>query len=221
MKKLNNSFVFIFFLFLILFRSSIDEFLISLLKEPDNDQTLQISYQNIQEELKSLQESYQIPYEGTEKRIYSKMIYRNPYTFLNEITILKGSKDNLKENMAVINNQGFLGTITTLNDHSSIVTLLTNPKSTLSIKIKDTYGIMTTNNNLECWIENISKDVNIIEGDIIKTSGLTNIPANIPVGKVERVEKDQLGLIQKIKVSLSADFNQISYVVISFKEDIS
>ena len=74
--------------------------------------------------------------------VYSKIILRDIYQFYDEITIGKGISDGVKEQDLVVNELGAVGVIKEANQHSSIVSLLTNSSIELSVRINNSYGIL-------------------------------------------------------------------------------
>lgn len=143
----------------------------------------------------------------------SKIILNNIYNLNNEITIYKGSLDNIKENMLVINEFGLVGVIIKTNNHSSIVKLLLDDNINISIKINNSYGILKSINK-ELWIEGINNQESIKKGDIVKTSDLSNFPENINIGEVEEVITDYYNIEKKIKVKPFVDFENLKYISI-------
>ena len=128
--------------------------------------------------------------------ILSKVSYRNINDFWQYITINKGTKDNVLKKRAVVNNMGLVGIIDKVDNYSSRVMLITNSKINISVKINNSYGILTAKNNT-LYLENVIGDVNVKIGDKVYTSGLTEIPENILVGTIKEINQDDLGL-QKI-----------------------
>ena len=125
--------------------------------------------------------------------IYSKVIKRDMYEFFNNITINKGSKDQLKKGDTVIKDQGFLGMISHDQENSSEVSLITNKDLNISVKVGESYGILYSKDH-KLKIKNMKIAGIIKEGDEVVTSGLTSIPEGIKIGKVTNIEKDELEL---------------------------
>lgn len=214
---MQNMGIFFFFLLCLLLKSNFEALLIERLTLPNTDKNLEITNQNLKTELKNLETAFELE-EKKENTIYSRVLFRDPYKFFDTITILKGEEDGIHKNVAVLNGKNLIGLIEKTNKHDSIVTLLSNETSKVSVKIKDAYGIMTTNKNRECWIKNLSKTVEVEKGNLVTTSGLTNYPAEIMVGTVEEIKMNDLGLVQEIKVAIAADLNEINYITIMEKE---
>lgn len=143
--------------------------------------------------------------------IYSKIIIRDIYDFYNKITISKGENANLKVGDIVINEQGLIGIIAKVAKNYSEVKLITNKDTNISVKINDSYGILYAIDN-KLYVKNIKLDNIINIGDIVYTSGLTNIPENIKIGTVKKVNKDSLELEYILDIDSYNNFNKIKYV---------
>lgn len=142
---------------------------------------------------------------------YSKIIFRNLYQFYEKITITKGTNDNLKEGSIVVDDKGLLGIINKCYPNYSEVSLITNSKTNFSVKINNSYGILSSSNNI-LYVKNIKLNNEIKENDIVYTSGLTNTPADVVIGRVKNINKDHLELEYIIEVEPLADFHNINYV---------
>lgn len=125
--------------------------------------------------------------------IYSKIIKREIYEFNDKVTILKGSKDNIKKGDIIINEYGLVGIITKVENNSSEVSLITNNDTNISVKVGESYGILYSKDH-KLKIKNMKIAGVIKEGDEVITSGLTNIPEGIKIGKVIDIKKDELEL---------------------------
>lgn len=125
--------------------------------------------------------------------IYSKVIKRDIYEFFNNITIANGSNDNIKKGDIVINEYGLVGIINKVNKNSSEVSLITNKDLNISVKVNDSYGMLYSKDH-KLKIKNIKIEGVIKEGDEVITSGLTNVPKGIKIGKITDIKKDELEL---------------------------
>ena len=152
--------------------------------------------------------------------IYSKVILRDIYAFNKEFTIGKGSRDGVEEQDVVVNEKGVVGVIKSVNQNSSIVLMLTNPDIQLSVKINDSYGILTSVDE-KIIVKNIKLNQEIKEGDKVYTSGLTSIPGNILIGTVKSIDTDRLELEYILNVESISHLEDISYVAVIHQEKIS
>ena len=65
--------------------------------------------------------------------------FRNIDYWYDEITIDKGSKSGITKGMAVVNNSGLLGQITSVSNYYSTVKLLANENMSDKISVKISY----------------------------------------------------------------------------------
>lgn len=166
-----------------------------------------------EKEYKSLLKTISLSNTNNYEYTYSKVLYRNIYDYFNEMTILKGKNDSIKKNSAVLNEYGLIGTIKKVNKNSSVVSLITNKNSNISVKINNTFGILKyDNNNLVITSINNYQEINI--GDIIYTSGIGSLPEGIKVGTVKEISINSLGIEQKIIVNPAVDIDALNYVAI-------
>lgn len=176
----------------------------------------------LEKEIRELKEALKLNSTLSEYEIENATILsRNKSYWLNNIMIDKGTKQGIKENMAVITNAGIIGIISKVYKTSSEVKLITaNDKTTkISVSIKigeiDTYGILNgyeKNENLIKIIE-VDKEADVKVGDTVMTSGLSEyIPRGLYIGQVTKMEKDKYNLSKKIYVQTKQDFNNIHYV---------
>lgn len=182
------SLIIIYFLFLMK-----DSF-IGLINNKDDikNNVCNIENKNIEREYNNLLNFVNIT-KDKKNLIYSKIIKRDIYEFFNNITIAKGSNDNIKKGDIVINEYGLVGIISKVNKNSSEVALITNKDLNISVKVNDTYGMLYSKNN-KLKIKNIKIEGIIKEGYEVVTSGLTNIPEGIKIGKITGIQKDELEL---------------------------
>lgn len=145
--------------------------------------------------------------------IYSKIILRDIYQFYDEITIGKGTSDGVKEQDLVINELGVVGIIKKADQHSSVVSLLTNSGIELSVRINHSYGILSSEDH-EIIVKNIKLDQEIKEGDQVYTSGLTSIPGDVLVGEVKEIRTDGLELEYVLDVASVVNMQNLSYVAV-------
>ena len=143
-------------------------------------------------------------YSNDNKFILTKVKYRDIYKYKNEITIYKGYNDGIKEENGVINDTGLVGIVIKSNKETSVVRLITNNDSNISVKINNNYGILKYNGSL--YIDDLVGKVS--NGDLVYTSGLGSIMENILVGSVVDVTNGV------IKVESIVDMNTINYLYV-------
>ena len=108
----------------------------------------------------------------------SYIIYKDIYNYNSEITISGGSNYNFKVKDLVIYNNTLIGVISKVNKSTSIVRLLKNKDTLVSVKINNEIGILKYKNN-SLVVENINNYGVISKGDKVYTSGIGNSLNNI------------------------------------------
>ena len=167
----------------------------------------------ITEEYNELLNINDIKYNSTLNINISKVMYRDIYDYNNYITIYKGSNNNIVKNMAVINEDGLVGIIDKVNKNNSIVKLITNIDSKISVKINDNFGILKVSNG-KLIVSDISNYNNININDKIYTSGFGNIPGDLYVGIVSDISLNNTNIEKIITVKSDVDFNNLKYIAV-------
>lgn len=175
---------------------------------------------DLQEELTSLKELLKINATLSDFSIVSStVINRNASYWNNELTINKGSRDNIKEGMAVIDSRGLIGKIDKVGFTTSIVKLITSNSKDNKISVKIGVGdnsinkILEVDENNNLIISGIDNNYDIKIGDSITTSGLSDIyPSGITIGKVEKIEDDNFGISKKVYIKHISNLDNIRFV---------
>lgn len=179
---------------------------------------------SLEKEIQELKETLELNKTLTEyEPVNATILSRNKSYWFNTITIDKGKKDGLKENMAVVTKNGLIGKLSKVYNHSSEVKLITsddiNFKVSISIKTGETdnYAILNGYNKKTKLIKatGIDKTTDIHENDSVLTSGLGEFfPGGIYIGTIEKIEKDKYNLSKTIYIKTNQDFNNIHYVTV-------
>ena len=144
--------------------------------------------------------------------INTVIIYKDIYNYLNEITIKGGSNQDILKYPVIFDNT-LIGVIDKVNKNTSIVKLLTNKDSKISVKINDEIGLLEEKDS-ELIVSNISNYSQIKVGDMIFTSGLGNIKDNIYIGLVKEIIDTNKDIEKIIKVDYRINIKDIDYVTI-------
>lgn len=195
-----------------------------LLKKESLEQVTKEELESIKEENNKLKELLEIEKTYTDyKKVYAKVITRNKMYWFSTITIDKGKKSKVKENDIVITSEGLLGTIKSVTDDFSTVRLITssNNENKTSVAVKKEkelmHGTIIGYEYPYLKIELILKNKNVKEGDELITSGLGNLPKNIKIGKVEKIEEDKYAMTNILYVKPYQDMNNIDYIAVLTK----
>lgn len=194
--------------------------------ETSIDRIDSIEAENIElrRQLDALKDELNISYTLSDyEYLNATVISRNVGYWYNKLTINKGSYNGVEKDMVVISSKGLIGRVVKTSTFTSDVRLITTSDTNNKISVhvsngdNNLYGVINgydyKNSVLE--LEGISntKDVNV--GDYVYTSGLGGIfPAGILIGTVTEITTDSYDLAKIMKVTPSADFNDINYVSI-------
>lgn len=134
----------------------------------------------------------------------------------NFITLNKGKKHGVRQEMGVISPNGVVGIIYGASSHYSTVITLLNRDFRLSAKIRknDYYGSLywTGKDYQYASLSEIPYHVELAVGDTIVTSGYSSIfPEGLMVGVISDFQQAQ-GNFYIIDVKLSVDFRKLTHV---------
>ncbi len=179
---------------------------------------------SLEKEIEELKDTLELNRTLTEYSVVNATILsRNKSYWFNTITLDKGKKDGIKENMAVITKNGLLGKISKVSNNSSELKLITsddiNFKVSVAVKTNDTdnYAILNGYDKKSGLLKvvDIDKTTNVKKDDVILTSGLGELfPAGIYIGTVEKITNDKYNLSKTLYIKTKQDFNNIHYVTI-------
>lgn len=137
-------------------------------------------------------------------KCYASVIGANNDGFIHYYLIDKGEKDGVEVGDGVIADGYVLGRIINIYDTVSKVQLLTDEKSSISVKNERTnvVGILSGKGYNQCLINYVPKEEDMAVGDIIVTSSLgKSFPEGIKVGIITEVNRkvDTLSMLIKMK----------------------
>ena len=212
-KKYKDYIILLGVFLLFLFTSQVNRFLIAI--NPNlNTSKIVINYdKHLKEELDNIKKIKDIEFQDNLDIIVSRVKYRDVYEYSNTLTIFKGTKNNVNVGDAVLTNNGLVGIISKTYDYYSVVSLITNKKSNISVKINDAVGVLKLENN-KLVVTSINNYKNISIGDEIYTSGLGNLPDNIYIGKVKSVSLNDTEIEKVIEVDIKNRLDTLDYLFI-------
>jgi len=212
-KKYKDYIILLGVFLLFLFASQVNRFLIAI--NPNlNTSKIVINYdKHLKEELDNIKKIKDIDFNDNLDIIVSRVKYRDVYEYSNTLTIFKGTKNNVNIGDAVLTNNGLVGVISKTYDYYSVVSLITNKKSNISVKINDAVGVLKIENG-KLVVTSINNYKNISIGDEIYTSGLGNLPDNIYVGKVKKVSLNDTEIEKVIEVDIENRLDTLDYLFV-------
>ena len=151
--------------------------------------------------------------------ISAKVITNSIYKRSNYITLNKGSRSGIKQDMGVICANGVVGTVVNVSDDFSVVMSLLHEKYSLGVMFKKDNAIGSLlwdgTNPQEAIITDIPDYVKVNVGDtIVTTSYSTLFPEGIMVGRVTEFIQKSGNEHSIAKINLSTHFGSLSYVYV-------
>ena len=180
----------------------------------ENDEQLKLLNQFLNAENKKLREL--IDESISSQEIFAKVLIDKDSPYLKSVVLNKGTKDNVKIGMAVIDEVYLVGQIIEVNYTNSRALLLSdlNSKIPSVLEPDDIQAVVSGTGSNYGTIEHTQEDYEdgLKNKDIIAyTSGLGGLfKPGIPIGKIN---KDSNG-----KINFFSDFTQLNYVkIVSYK----
>ena len=177
------------------------------------------------EELKKTLNFVQEEYKATS--ISASVVGKNDGNWYESFVIGAGKNSGVKKESIVMNGSGLVGIVYEVSNNYSKAISLLDSKASVSFKLaKDANakGTITQNTTLDNkdsynskgYLQGYTFDssYNVIQGDIITTSGLGFFPDGIPIGEVEKVVDDKDKSLKYVVVKPYVDFKNINDVVV-------
>ena len=153
--------------------------------------------------------------------VAARVIGRESATWSSMVTINKGLMDGIDKNMAVLTEKGLVGRVVEADPNSSKVQLILDPRSSVGTLVQRAESRVTgivvgdLDNPTMPDMVNIPKTADVVEGDIIVTSGFGGVfPKGLPVGIVTTLKNDDGGLLKIAVLEPAVDFQRLEDVVV-------
>ena len=152
--------------------------------------------------------------------IVSGQVIKNSYAdHRNYITINRGKKDSIKQDMGVITDLGILGIVENTSNKFATVQSILNENSNINAKIKNTnhFGSLIWDAKTYNVVQliDIPRLVQLTVGDTIVTGAMSSIfPENIPIGTIKKFDLNVSNSFYRIDVDLFNDMTNIKNVYI-------
>ncbi|MEM9000162.1 MAG: rod shape-determining protein MreC [Bacteroidota bacterium] len=142
----------------------------------------------------------------------------------NYITIDRGLKHGVQQDMGVITPKGILGIVENTSKKFSTVQSILNTRSNINAKIKNTnyFGSLIWNAQRYDIVQlvDIPRLVPLVVGDTIVTGGMSSIfPENIPIGIIRKYELNSSQSFYDIDVTLFNNMANIQNIYIIENKD--
>ncbi len=151
----------------------------------------------------------------------ANIIARDGGNMFNIFLTDKGSANGIDYNMPVITSKGLVGKVVSAQPFSSkIISVIEDGSSVSAIVAKSgDYVVVKGDIKLEkeglCKLEYIPADLDLIQGDVIETSGIGGIyPKGITIGTVKEIRAGESDLDRYAIIQPAADLKTLNQVVI-------
>jgi rod shape-determining protein MreC len=136
-----------------------------------------------------------------------------------------GSGAGVKVGDPVIADGGLVGHVSFVAPSSAFVTLVTDPRSSVSVRVLNDagdYGLLkpSVGDPLDLLVQLLPRRARISQDDVVVTAGSRSsrleslYPPNIPVGRVTTADPEELASEQQIHVAPIADVRHLDFVQI-------
>ncbi len=158
--------------------------------------------------------------------IGANIIARDGGNLFNIFLTDKGSANGIDYNLPVITSKGLVGKVVSAQPFSSkIISVIEDGSSVSAIVAKSgDYVVVKGDIKLEkeglCKLEYIPADLDLIQGDVIETSGIGGIyPKGITIGTVKEIRAGESDLDRYAIIQPAADLKTLNQVVILRNKD--
>ena len=181
------------------------------------------------ESLESLKKSLNYISTDRMKSIVSgSVIEKNDGNWYKSFVLNVGEKDGVEKNSIVINGKGLVGIVYEVSGNSCKAISLLDSKSAVSFKIvnntaaKGVISSTSTSSVKEKAYESnaylngymFDSGYEVVQGDIIVTSGMGLYPEDIPIGEIEKVIDDKNKSLKSVVIKPYVNFKDVNDVMI-------
>ncbi len=146
------------------------------------------------------------------------VIGRAPSAEFQMLVIDKGTRDGVKEDLAVVASSGLLvGRVYRSDEATANVLLLTDVHSTVHAVVQGSRanGIVVGDRGLGLLLDSLPPDAQIKPGDQVLSTGLAGpFPKGLLIGSVEEAPEPGNELFRRARVRPAVDFNRLEFVFV-------
>lgn len=146
----------------------------------------------------------------------SRVIGEDLAGWARTVVVDKGTADGLKEGLPVVVAEGVVGQIIKCGPHEARVLLVIDPSAAIGSLVQRTRTRGITRGSGEgLGLEFADRDTPIEMGDMVISSGLGGVfPKGLPIGRVTRVERGDMGMFQRVELEPVVDFSRLEEVLV-------
>ena len=163
--------------------------------------------------------------------VTARVIARSPTVWYSSVKIDKGTEDGIRVNQPVIAAGGLVGKVITATGGTAEIRLITDGESGVSAQVfpQGVSGVVRpqVGNPDDLLLEHIESSRRVTEGTLVITSGFTSskteslFPRGIPIGRVSKVDFDELETYQRVHVKPFAELRRVDIVQVLTRRGVA
>jgi rod shape-determining protein MreC len=163
--------------------------------------------------------------------VTARVIAKSPTVWHSSVKIDKGTGDGVRVDQPVVAAGGLVGKVTTATGGTAEVRLITDGESGVSAQVfpAGVSGVVRpeVGNPDDLLLENVESDRRVTENTLVNTSGFTSsrleslFPRGIPIGRVSKVDFDELETYQRVHVKPFADIRRLDLVEVLTRRGVA
>lgn len=150
--------------------------------------------------------------------VAARLIGRNPGNWVDSVLVNAGASVGVEVgDPAVDSVGGVVGRVISASSNASTILFISDNASGVDVLLQNSRarGIVTGLGNGRCELSFVDREVDVVVGDKIITSGMDGVyPKGLSVGVVASAEKDAKGLFQKVIISPTVTFKKLEELFI-------
>ncbi len=151
--------------------------------------------------------------------LHAKVIKNTVSKSRNFLTIDKGEKDGVEKDFGVVGIDGIVGVVVATSKHYSLVVSILNERIGISAKLSKNNFFGTVKWDGYSYrfakLSGIPNHLSLTPGDTIVSSGFSSIfPANIPIGVISKLRKNESTNFFDIDIRLTTDMKSVENVYV-------
>lgn len=149
--------------------------------------------------------------------IAASVIGKDPSPFMGYVILDHGTNDGVRHGMPVVTEQGLVGRVTAVTANACRVQLVSDAGFNANVRTQQTQveGLVLGSVTGDITLDMVTQEVVLTPGELILTSGLGgNYPADVLIGAVETVRREENALFQSASVQPAVDFRNMQVVLI-------
>ncbi|MBN1122968.1 MAG: rod shape-determining protein MreC [Anaerolineae bacterium] len=149
--------------------------------------------------------------------VTADVIARDTSSYLRWVIINRGTRDGVQVGNPAISDLGLVGRVESVAANAAWIRLTNDPESAINARLQTARAEGTVTGQLQGGLrmELIPQEALVEPGDLVLTSGLGGtFPANIVIGQVTSVRRQQADLFQSAEIRPTVDYDNLRIVSI-------